>query len=175
MAKKYITLTIAALAAVVGAVGILSNEVSAESGTYKVVAISADSADTLYVSMNGKLTSVRIIGIDAPEAKSRANSKVGCYGSQAKKVVKQLVLNKYVRLTADPNVPDKYTDGSLMRYVTTPEGWDVGGSMINSGAAKEYMYARKTYSYRSWYRGLKNNAYNANKGMWNKNICPMNR
>lgn len=180
MAKKhnniFITLTAAFLMAVVGTAGIfLAGTASAESGTWKVLAIDGSSADTIYVTQGKQMLKVRMIGIDAPEATSRANTKKGCYGSQAKTVVKKLALGKNVRLVADPNVPDKYTDGALMRYVYTPEGWDVGASMINSGAAKEYTYSRKTYTYRSWYRKLKTDAYNANRGMWNKKICSMNR
>ncbi|MBR3415048.1 thermonuclease family protein [Candidatus Saccharibacteria bacterium] len=180
MAKKHkniiITLTAAMLMAVVGTAGVFSSgTASAESGTWKVIAVAAESADTIYVTQGRQMLKVRMIGIDAPEASSRANTKKGCYGSQAKTVVKKLALGKNVRLVADPNVPDKYTDGALMRYVYTPEGWDVGASMINSGAAKEYTYSRKTYTYRSWYRKLKTDAYNANRGIWNKKICSMNR
>ncbi|MBR3365884.1 thermonuclease family protein [Candidatus Saccharibacteria bacterium] len=142
---------------------------------YYVLGFWANSADTILVALNGKITKVRMIGIDAPEATSRANTKKGCYAAQAKTVVKKLVAGKFVRLESDPKMPDKYTDGSLLRYVYINGNQDIGATLVYNGAAKEYMYQHKNYTYRSWYKSLENTAVSRSLGLWNPRICPMNR
>lgn len=173
--KIFMGLTLTAAMALTGTVGVFSRTASAKTyPTYKVLAISGVSADTLYVALNGKMTKVRMIGIDAPEATSRANTKKGCYATQAKNVLKQLTRNQFVRLEADPKMPDKYTDGSLLRYVYVNGNQDVGATLIYSGAAKEYMYQHKNYTWRSWYKSLQTTAYNNWLGIWGSG-CVMNR
>ena len=158
-----------------GTFGVFSARASAASyPVYYVLAITYESADTFYVTMNGKMTKVRMIGIDAPEATSKANTKKGCYASQGKSILKQIVGGKFVQLVSDPKMPDKYTDGSLLRYVYVDD-IDVGATLLYNGAAKEYMYKHKNYTYRSWYKSLQNSAYAYKWGMWNTRICSMNK
>ena len=174
--KKLIGLALSFAMAVTGAFGFFSRTASAVTyQVYRVLGISSASADTLYVSMNGKITKVRMIGLDAPEASSRANTKKGCYATQAKSILQQLTRGQYVRLVSDPKLPDKYSDGSLLRYVYVNGNQDIGATMILNGAAKEYMYQHKNYTYRSWYKNLQTTAYGSNRGIWSSSICPMNR
>ncbi|MBQ9017370.1 thermonuclease family protein [Candidatus Saccharibacteria bacterium] len=174
--KKILGLALSLALVVTGAFGFFSKTASAATfPVYRVAGIWANSADTLLVIINGKLTKVRIIGIDAPEATSRANTKKGCYATQAKNVLRNLTRGQFVRLESDPKLPDKYSDGSLLRYVYINANRDVGATMILNGAAKEYMYQHKNYTWRSWYKNLQTTAYNSNRGIWSSSICPMNR
>ena len=173
--NKLIGLALSFAMAVTGAVGFFSRTANAASyPVYQVLGLYSGSADTVYVAYNGKFTKVRIIGIDAPEATSRANTKKGCYATQAKNVLLNLVRGKFVRLVSDPNLPNTYSDGSLLRYVYV-NGADVGATLVYNGAAKEYMYQHKNYSSRSWYKSLQTAAYNSNRGIWSSWTCPMNR
>lgn len=180
MSRRHTSIFIAPIATIAmalsGTVGVFSQSASAATfPVYRVVAIASESADTLYVALNGKLTRVRMVGIDAPEATSRANTKKGCYGAQAKAVLRQLVVGKYVRLAAEPKLPDKYTDGSLLRYVYVDINYDIGATLLQRGAAKEYMYNHKNYAYRSWYKSLESGAHSHRTGMWSLSTCPMNK
>lgn len=159
------------LAVFSGALGIFSGNASAASKPiYRVLAVTYESADTFYVVMNGKMTKIRLIGIDAPEATSRFDTKKGCYATQAKDVLKKIILNRYVSLASDPKMPDKYTDGSLLRYAYVG-AQDVGGMMIYNGAAREYMYQHRNYAYRSWYKSLQSAAETSKRGLWKIKTC----
>lgn len=154
-----------------GTFGVFSAKASAASSqVYRVLATTYESADTFYVIMNGQMTKVRMIGIDAPEATSKFNTKKGCYATQAKNVLKKIIVGRYIRLASDPKMPDKYTDGSLLRYVYLGNQ-DVGGMMIYNGAAREYMYQHKNYSYRSWYKELQTSAQTLKRGLWGIKTC----
>ena len=157
-----------------GTFGALSGAALAASPTYRVLAVASESADTFYVAMNGKSTKIRLIGLDAPEAGSYFKSKKGCYAIQAKTTLKKIIGGKYVRLASDPKMPDKYTDGSLLRYAYVGQQ-DVGGMMIYNGAAREYMYKHKNYAYRSWYKELQSSAFSRKKGLWSQQWCPVNK
>lgn len=158
-----------------GTFGVFSAKASAASyPVYYVLAVSSESADTFYVAMNGRSVKVRLVGLDAPEATSYYRTKKGCYASQAKTVLKKIIGGKYVRLASDPKLPDRYTDGSLLRYAYVG-AQDVGGMMIYNGAAREYMYKHKNYAYRSWYKDLQNAAFRYKWGMWSQQWCPVNK
>lgn len=158
-----------------GTFGVFSANVSAASSQlYYVLRVSSESADTFYVSMNGRAVKVRLIGLDAPETKSYYRTKKGCYAVQATTTLKKIIGGKYVRLASDPKLPDKYTDGSLLRYAYVG-AQDVGGMMIYNGAAREYMYKHKNYAYRSWYKDLQSKAFAYKWGMWSQQWCPVNK
>ncbi|MDO4889630.1 MAG: thermonuclease family protein [Candidatus Saccharibacteria bacterium] len=157
-----------------GTFGVFSRTASAASPTYRVLAMSSESADTFYVAMNGRSVKVRLIGLNAPESTSYFKTKKGCYAIQSKSILWKIIGGKYVSLVADPKMPDKYTDGSLLRYAYVGQQ-DVGGMMIYNGAAREYMYKHKNYAYRSWYKSLQNSAYGRKKGMWSPQWCPVNK
>lgn len=167
---------IASLAmAFTGTFGVFSAKASATSyPLYYVLGIAYESADTFYVAMNGRSVKVRLIGIDAPEATSYFQTKKGCYSVQAKRILQKIIGGKYVRLAADPKMPDKYTDGSLLRYAYVGSQ-DVGGIMVYNGAAREYMYQHKNYAYRSWYKDLQSAAFQYRWGMWSQQWCPVNK
>ncbi|MBQ9029481.1 thermonuclease family protein [Candidatus Saccharibacteria bacterium] len=175
-ASIFVGLGAATALAFTGTAGVFSQSASAASyPIYPVLAYWANSADTIIVAINGRAEKVRMIGIDAPEATSRDNTKKGCYAIQAKLLLKNIIHKQFVRLEKDAKMPDRYTDGSLLRYVYVPDYGDVGATMIYNGGAKEYMYQHKNYGSRSWYKTLQNLAYGRNVGIWSSSICPMNR
>ena len=172
----FVGLSAVAALAFTGTAAVFSQPANAASyPTYPVLAYWSSSADTIVVAINGKAEKVRMIGIDAPEATSRNNTKKGCYATQAKSLLKNIIRRQFVRLEKDAKMPDRYTDGSLLRYVYVPNYGDVGATMIYNGGAKEYMYQHKNYGSRSWSKSLQNMAYSRNVGIWSSSICPMNR
>jgi micrococcal nuclease len=79
--------------------------------------------DTVRVDIDGKLYSVRYIGMDAPETRIPEQPAEPC-GPEASAKNAELVAGKTVRLEKDVSEADRY--GRLLRYV-----W-VGDVMLNA-------------------------------------------
>ena len=146
----------------------------AEAATvYRV--ISVIDGDTIKVNYNGKATNVRLIGIDAPETSSRANTKKGCYASQAKTYLARRLTGRYVRLTTDYMTGNKDYYGRLLRYVNLGLE-DINHTMVYGGYAREYKFwSNNNYWKRSIYLNAQNRAKSARRGLWNLRTCSMNR
>jgi endonuclease YncB( thermonuclease family) len=117
--------------------------------------------DTI-VLQNGK--TVRYIGIDTPEIKSKNSA---CYAQEAKSANERLVLDKMVRLEKDVSETDKYQ--RLLRYVY------VGSVFVNEYLVKEGYALLATYppdvKYQSLFQKAQDYARENNKGLWNENAC----
>lgn len=97
--------------------------------------------DTVAVNMNGRVESVRFIGIDTPET-HKPNTPVQCYGLAAAAHTKQVISTAggKVRLVADPLSTDRDRYGRLLRYVDLPDGTSVNELNIRQGYAFYYPY-----------------------------------
>lgn len=155
-----------------GPVAMATSASAASVQLYRVATI--QSGDTITVSSGGKAFKVRIAGVDAPEVGSKETTKKGCYATSSKMFLTSVLRGKQVQLVKDSKLPDKYSDGSLIRYVYY-NGQDIGFKLVRWGYAKEYMYAHKNYdrrtTYKAWAAWAKSNGY----GLWNPNVCPMNK
>lgn len=81
---------------------------------YKVVKVI--DGDTIKVKINGKIETVRLIGVDTPEVDSGV-TKQECFGNEASKKTKELLENKFVRLEDDPSQDNTDRYSRLLRYV----------------------------------------------------------
>lgn len=70
--------------------------------------------DTIKISLDGQVRTLRYIGIDTPET-IHPTKGTECYGPDAKAKNKELVGDKTVRLEKDVSRTDRY--GRLLRYV----------------------------------------------------------
>lgn len=146
--------------------------VSAASRTYKV--LSVIDGDTIKINYNGKVTSVRLIGVDSPEVTSRANTKAGCYASQARTYLSRRLLGKYVSLVSDSLSGDRDWYNRLLRYVYLG-GEDINHTLVANGYAREYKFYYNSYRRRNSYLSAQASAKRSGRGLWNTRVCPMNK
>ncbi|HEU5187948.1 MAG TPA: thermonuclease family protein, partial [Candidatus Saccharimonadales bacterium] len=105
-------------------------------GFYKVTAV-AD-GDTITVDMNGTLERIRMIGVDTPETHD-PNTPVQCYGPEASDFTKQTLLQKTVRLEADPTNDNRDRYNRLLRYVYLEDGSLYEETLISQGYGFAYL------------------------------------
>ncbi|MCQ2571119.1 MAG: thermonuclease family protein [Candidatus Saccharibacteria bacterium] len=130
-------------------------------GPYKAYVIDGD---TISVYINGQKTNVRLIGIEAPEAKNAYNEKSDCYGDKAKSFLIDRIGGKEVYLEADPSQDDTDSYDRLLRYVWLGDEL-VNQSLLIEGNAREYTY-RVEYRYRDYFTKAQKYAHDNLAGLW---------
>ena len=70
--------------------------------------------DTVKIDYNGRLTNVRLIGVDTPET-GHPNKPVEAYGKEASNFTKNLLLGESVYLRFDAERADTYFVARLLR------------------------------------------------------------
>jgi len=93
--------------------------------------------DTIEVSINGKLQTVRYIGIDTPETK-HPSKPVECFGTEAARFNEELVAGRQVLLEKDMTDKDRY--GRLLRYLWIEEVGLVNRILVDNGYARVSTY-----------------------------------
>jgi micrococcal nuclease len=91
--------------------------------------------DTLVARVGGKSERVRLIGVDAPELGQ-------CFAANASAALRQLVLNKRVRLSGDRTQTRRDAYRRLLAYVTLANGVDAGRFLVARGYATVYETER---------------------------------
>lgn len=121
--------------------------------------------DTIAVKMNGKVETVRFIGIDTPET-HKPNTPVQCYGPAAAAHTQNLIKNAggNVRLAADSEGTNRDRYGRLLRYVYLPDGTLVNLVNIQQGYAFYYPYF--PFSKKADFKAAQDQAKAAGKGLW---------
>ncbi len=118
------------------------------------------SGDTLVVNLNGGAYTVRLLGIDAPDAGESC-------ATEATVFLSELVLNEAVRLEKDVSDVDAFT--RLLRYVHLNATF-VNAEMVSAGLA----YARETppdVRYSAELIRLENDARDAKRGcLWDHSL-----
>ena len=161
-----------ALSSLLGLSGTASATSKTTEKTYKV--LSVIDGDTIKINYNGKTTPVRLIGVDAPETSSKATTKTGCYAAQSKAYLTRRLSGKYVTLKSDPLSGDKDYYGRLLRYVYLGSE-EIDRTLVLNGYAREYKFWLNNYTRRSSYLSAQSSAKSARRGLWNLNICKMNK
>lgn len=133
--------------------------------------VSVIDGDTIKVNYAGKTTSVRLIGIDAPET---VDSRVtpGCFGAEASAYLKSILSGQQVILEADPTQSDRDKYDRLLRYVYL-NGEDIGLGIISGGYGYEYTYDAP-YAKQSSYKTAESEAKQAGRGLWAPGVCDGN-
>lgn len=120
--------------------------------------------DTIVVAINGKDTTIRLIGVDTPETVD-PRVPVECFGPEASAEAKKILDGAVVRLQTDPSQSklDKYS--RTLAYVFELDGTDFDEFMIAQGFGREYTYD-KPYEYQAEFKAAQAMAQANNLGLW---------
>jgi micrococcal nuclease len=133
-------------------------------GTFKVVAvIDGDTIDIDVPDGANRRTRIRLLGIDAPEARSEY-AEAMYFGPQATKFAKELILGQSVTIYLDTPNPTRDKYGRLLAYVRLPDGRFANEVLLTEGFA--YADTRFTHSLFNKYRQLESSARSTAKGLW---------
>lgn len=125
--------------------------------------------DTIKVLLNGKVETIRLIGIDTPEVVD-PRKPVQCFGKEASNKAKEILNNKTVYLESDPTQGERDKYQRLLRYVWLEDNTNFNKLMISEGYAHEYTYA-VPYKYQVEFKQAEKEAEANNKGLWSPNTC----
>lgn len=135
---------------------------------------------------NSKIT-LRLIGMNTPETVD-PRKKVQCFGKEASRKAKEMLLGKMVRVEYDKTQSTKDKYGRELAYIYVPEQQtntvDEGmytseakskeiffnKFMIESGYAFEYTYD-KPYVYQTEFKEAEKYAKQKNLGLWSPGTC----
>jgi len=123
--------------------------------------------DTLKVKSGSDETTVRLLGIDAPELKSGGPE---CYAEESRQRLEELTKGKTVQLAADSSQDDQDKYGRLLRYITLEDGTKVNEKMVYGGYAYEYTYD-KPYAQQAAFKAAEADAKSAKRGLWATDTC----
>lgn len=128
--------------------------------------VSTHDGDTLRVRLDGREERVRIVGYDAPEVGEHAE----CGGDEAAQALADLIgPGDEVVLVPDPTQSLRDDYDRLLRYVETPDGVDVGRTLVEDGWGEVRIYGGVPNDRHRDYQGAERAAQDAERGIWG--IC----
>lgn len=125
--------------------------------------------DTFKVNIDGKIETVRLIGINTPETVD-PRKPVECFGVEASNKAKSLLSGKKVLLESDISQGERDIYGRLLRYAFLEDGTNFNLLMIEEGFAFEYTYIIP-YKYQTEFKAAQKTAMNAKAGLWADDAC----
>lgn len=125
--------------------------------------------DTVKIEMNGKVETVRLIGVDTPEVVD-PRKPVQCFGREASAKTKEWLLNRVVKVESDStqDTRDKY--GRLLLYIYRDDGLFINRELIAQGYAHEYTYDIP-YKYQKEFKEAEMSARENQQGLWSRAAC----
>jgi len=129
--------------------------------TFKV--INVVDGDTVYLLIDGKTTSVRLIGVDTPETLDpRKPGEV--YGKEATSFTTNMLKGEEVWIDQEPgNTIDKY-GRSLYYLYRVPDGLFVNLEIVRQGYG--HTYAEYPFRYMELFTYYEQRARDSGKGLW---------
>ncbi len=125
--------------------------------------------DTIKVDIEGKVETLRLIGLDTPEIVD-PRKPVQCYGYEASKKAKEILTEQKIVLEADETQGDRDKYGRLLRYVFLENGENFNKMMISEGYGHQYTY-NKPYKYLEEFKLAEQTARDKKKGLWGDGVC----
>lgn len=150
--------------------GIKASRPTNAEGPFPVTSVT--DGDTIRVTIDGRSTRVRLIGIDTPEV-TDPRKPVQCFGREASRRAHELMDGTQVWLEYDPSQGRHDRYGRTLAYVWQTEAVLVNEKMVNEGFAHEYTY-ETAYKYRDTFREAEQAARTAERGLWNPATCAGN-
>ena len=144
---------------------------NAETGAYPIEVFRGDTAyevkrvidgDTVEIQYDGKLTSVVLIGVDAPET-VHPQKPVEAFGKEASAFTRNLLLGESVYLRFDGNRTDTY--GRQLAYLyRAPDGLFVNLEIVRQGYGKVYKVF--PFKHKALFQYYGTQAQKAGRGLW---------
>lgn len=150
--------------------GITATRPASAEGPFPVTSVT--DGDTIRVTIDGKSTRVRLIGIDTPEV-SDPRKTVQCFGREASRRATELMDGTQVWLEYDPSQSRRDRYGRTLAYVWQAEAVLVNEKMVAEGFAHEYTY-ETPYNYQDTFREAEQAARAAERGLWSPATCAGN-
>jgi micrococcal nuclease len=144
---------------------------SSDQYTYYSVTSVTD-GDTLKVNINGKVETLRLIGIDTPETVD-PRKPVQCFGKEASNKAKELLNGRKVRIETDPTQGERDKYDRFLAYIYRDDGLFYNKYMIEQGYAHEYTY-NLPYKYQAEFKVAQRSAQNSELGLWSPTTCSGN-
>jgi len=145
-------------------------EAAPELAAKKFKVSSVIDGDTIKVSIDGKIESIRLIGIDTPEL-GDSRSTVACFAEKAAARAREILLNQEFELENDPSQGDRDKYQRLLRYIILGDRTNFSQKMIAEGYANEYTYQSNTYRYQADFKAAEKAAKEKGLGLWSPNSC----
>ncbi len=118
--------------------------------------------DTVHVGRGWRRTTVRLIGVDAPET-VHPEKPVEFYGPEASEFTQKSLTGKWVRLEFEPEDQiDVY--GRLLAYIFPDDGTLFNRDLVRHGYAR--AYTRFPFRYQEEFRLAQIEARTAGRGLW---------
>jgi micrococcal nuclease len=119
--------------------------------------------DTIDISVDGQVDTVRLIGIDTPE-KTGGLRAAECFGDEASAFAGQIMPEgSTVRLVRDTEARDQYD--RLLAYVYRDDGTFVNLALVDSGHAAAYPFEPNT-TFAADFRVAEDRARRLHLGLW---------
>ena len=133
-----------------------------EQASYSVVDVI--DGDTIVVTVNGKETRIRLIGVDTSEV-LHPSKPVQEFGREASQFTTNLLQGEQVYLLYDGQKPELDRYGRTLAYVyRAPDGLFVNAEIIRQGYG--HAYVKYPFKYLEKFRQLERFAREAEKGLW---------
>lgn len=145
-----------------------SNGVNNISDLYPVAQVV--DGDTIKVDIDGKIITLRLIGIDTPETVD-PRKPVQCFAREASNRAKEILSGKKVRLEADKSQGELDKYNRLLRYVFLEDGTFYNKIIIAEGYAHEYTYQSNPYKYQIEFKQAETEAREGKRGLWSADTC----
>lgn len=126
--------------------------------------------DTIKVSINGTVVTLRLIGMDTPETVD-PRKPVQCFGKAASDKAKELLTNKKVRIEKDVTQGELDKYGRTLAYIYREDGLFYNKHMIEQGYAHEYTYNSNPYKYQTEFKAAQKLAQENLRGLWSPDTC----
>ncbi len=134
-------------------------------GPYEVVKIV--DGDTVKLSIDGDVTTVRLIGVDTPESVHPTKEKNVPEGKLASAHTKELLENRYVYIEYDEEPTDRY--GRALVYIYLDEETMVNAKLLEDGYAR-VLTIPPNDKYRDYFEQLEKEAKENNAGLWSTGV-----
>ena len=161
-ATLFVILSASFFGKVLESLGPSANELVDEGNLYQVLRII--DGDTIEIEYEGALTSVQLIGVNAPET-VHPSKPVERYGREATIFLQNLVLNRFVYFKFDESKKDKY--GRLLAYIyRTADDLFVNVEVIRQGYGQ--IDNRFPFKYTKLFKYHESQARSERKMMWSQ-------
>lgn len=130
--------------------------------------------DTLHVRLDGRDTTVRMVGMNTPET-VKEDTPVECYGPEASAYAKSVLKGATVTLEFDESQGRTDQYGRTLAYVWL-EAADGSLSLLNldeisRGLARERQYGPTPYAWKTTFKAAQQEAKASGAGLWG--ACPV--